>query len=187
MAGIKSKSEREKMLSGEEYHGFDGELVAMRQRTRRALRDYNSGADAAVLEELLQYKPENLTLIPPLQCDYGEHIKFGKNVFVNFNLSALSCAEIEIGDNCYIGPNVQLYTAMHPLEPERRNKAVNFARPVKIGANCWLGGGVIVLPGVEIGEGCAIGAGSVVTKNIPPRSIAVGNPCRVVRQLDEKQ
>ena len=106
-------------------------------------------------------------------------------MFVNFNFSALSSAEIEIGDNCYIGPNVGLYTAMHPIDPERRIKGINFAKPVKIGKNCWLGASVIVLPGVEIGEGCTIGAGSVVTKNIPPYSIAAGNPAKIIRKIGE--
>ena len=178
------KSEFEKMLAGLEYDSRDPELFEMRKSTREALKIYNDSPTAQNLEKVLGYKAENLIIVPPFQCEYGHNIKFGKNVFVNFNFSLLSSAEIEIGDNCYIGPNVGIYTAMHPIEPDRRRLGINFAKPVKIGADCWLGAGVIVLPGVEIGEGCTIGAGSVVTKDIPPQSVAVGNPARVIRKIE---
>lgn len=184
---VKIKSEREKMLCGEEYNGFDPELIEMRRRTRVALKKYNEDPSSKNMKAVFGYFPENLRLIPPFQCEYGENIRFGKNVFVNFNFSSLSCAEVKIGDNCYIGPNVGLYTAMHPIDPEIRNMSINLAKPIKIGANCWLGAGVIVLPGVEIGEGCTIGAGSIVTKNIPPRCVAAGNPCKVLRNLNGQQ
>lgn len=177
------KSELEKMLAGLEYDSRDPELFEMRKRTREALRRYNADPTRQNLEKVLGYKSENATIIPPFQCEYGSNLKLGKNVFINFNLSLLTPAKVEIGDNCYIGPNVGLYTAMHPISPEARNAGINFARPIKIGADCWLGAGVIVLPGVEIGEGCTIGAGSVVTKNIPPRTVAAGNPCRVLRKI----
>lgn len=180
----KAKSEREKMLCGEEYDSRDAELYEMRRRTRAAIAKYNADPSPENMREIFGRHAENLTIIPPFQCEYGENIRFGKGVFVNFNFSALSGAAIEIGDNCYIGPNVGIYTAMHPVDPERRNMGINFARPVKIGANCWLGAGVTVLAGVEIGEGCTIGAGSVVTKSIPPRCVAYGNPCRVARGLN---
>lgn len=177
------KSEKEKMLSGEEYIAFDPELNEMRRTTAQATMKFNTTGETKYINEIFKNEFEGLMLSPPFYCDYGENVKFGKNVFVNFNCSILSCAEVEIGDNCYIAPNVQLYTAIHPTEPERRNEAINLAKPIKIGANCWLGGGVIVLAGVEIGEGTTIGAGSVVTKNIPPRCIAVGNPCKVLRSI----
>ena len=179
------KSELEKMLSGEEYDSRDPVLFQMRKHTREAIKEYNENPTPENQEKIFGYRPENLALVPPFQCEYGQNIKFGKNVFVNFNFSALSSAEIEIGDNCYIGPNVGLYMAMHPIDPERRIKGINFAKPVKIGKNCWLGASVIVLPGVEIGEGCTIGAGSVVTKNIPPYSIAAGNPAKIIRKIGE--
>lgn len=181
------KTEREKMLAGEKYMAFDSELCKMRERTFAATMKFNTTADKFLVEEIFQQKFENLVLNPPFYCDYGEHVKIGKNVFINFNCSILSCAEVEIGDNCYIAPNVQLYTAIHPLTPTERNKAINLAKPIKIGANCWLGGGVIVLPGVEIGEGTTIGAGSVVTKNIPQNCVAVGNPCKVLRYIEENE
>lgn len=178
-----TKTEKEKMLACEEYIAFEPELNEMRRKTFEATMKFNTTGDKKYLDEIFEQKFEGLKLNPPFYCDYGTNMKFGKNVFMNFNCSALSCAEIEIGDNCYIGPNVQLYTAIHPTNPEKRNKAINLAKPIKIGANCWLGGGVIVLPGVEIGEGSTIGAGSVVTKNISPRTVAAGNPCRVIREV----
>jgi maltose O-acetyltransferase len=124
----------------------------------------------------------SVVIMPSFYCDYGENIKFGKNVFVNYNCVFLDCNEIEIGDNVFIAPGVQLYTALHPINPEQRNTLTESARKIKIGANCWIGGGSIILPGVEIGEGTTIGAGSVVTKNIAPRVVACGNPCTVIRE-----
>lgn len=179
------KSEKEKMLAGEEYIAFDPELDEMRKAAARATMKFNTTGDKKYIREIFKKNYEGLILNPPFYCDYGENIEFGKNVFMNFGCSILSCAKVEIGDNCYIAPNVQMYTAIHPISPERRNKAINSAKPIKIGANCWLGGGVIVLAGVEIGEGTTIGAGSVVTKDIPPRCTAVGNPCKVLRYLNE--
>ena len=178
------KSEFEKMLAGLEYDSRDPELFEMRKSTREALKIYNDSPTAQNLEKVLGYKAENLIIVPPFQCEYGHNIKFGKNVFVNFNFSLLSSAEIEIGDNCYIGPNVGIYTAMHPIEPDRRRLGINFAKPVKICDGAWLGGGVIVLPGVTIGRNSVIGAGSVVTRSVPDNCVAVGNPCRVIKTVD---
>lgn len=180
-----AKTEREKMIASEKYMAFDSELCAMRERSFGATMKFNTTGDKSLVENIFLQKFENFVLNPPFYCDYGENIKIGKNVFINFNCSVLSCANVDIGDNCYIAPNVQLYTAIHPLNPDERNKAINFAKPIKIGANCWLGGGVIVLPGVKIGEGTTIGAGSVVTKNIPSNCVAVGNPCKVLRYIKE--
>lgn len=180
-------TEREKMLAGLPYFAFTDELDALRKRTRQICKQFNDSEDAALLQSLFHSVGDNLILLAPFQCDYGENISIGNNVFINFNFSVLSDTNVEIGDNCYIGPNVQLYTAIHPLDPEERNQGINLAKRIKIGANCWIGGGAIVLPGVEICEGCTIGAGSVVTKNIPARSVAVGNPCRVIKSLPEKK
>lgn len=179
-----TKTEKQKMLAGEEYIAFNPELNEMRKASADATMKFNTTGCKKYIREIFKNEFDGLMLNPPFYCDYGENIQFGKNVFVNFNCSILSCAKVEIGDNCYIAPNVQLYTAIHPINPEQRNKAINLAKPIKIGANCWLGGGVIVLAGVEIGEGTTIGAGSVVTKNIPPRCVAVGNPCRVLKYLE---
>lgn len=178
------KTEREKMLSGEEYFAADADLAQSRKRSFEKSIKYSATGETKYLEEVLQRKVENFTIHPPFCCDYGENIKIGKNVFINFNCSILSCAEVEIGDNCWIGPNVQIYTAIHPINPEKRNTGVGSAQPVKIEKNCWLGGGVIVLPNVKIGEGSTIGAGSVVTRDIPPHCVAVGNPCKVIRELE---
>jgi len=177
------KSEREKMLSGEEYFAKDEDLAKSRKRSFENSIKYSATCEIKYLEKVLQRKIENFTIHPPFCCDYGENIKIGKDVFINFNCSILSCAEVEIGDNCWIGPNVQIYTAIHPIEPQKRNTGIGSAKPVSIGKDCWLGGGVIILPGVKIGEGSTIGAGSVVTKDIPPHCVAVGNPCRVIRKL----
>lgn len=177
------KTEREKMLAGEKYIAFEPELSAMRSRNFRATMIFNTTGDRSFVENIFMQNFENFTLNPPFYCDYGENIKIGKNVFINFNCSVLSCAEVSIGDNCYIGPNVQLYTAIHPLDHNERNKAINFAKPVEIKENCWIGGGAIVLPGVKIGEGTTIGAGSVVTKDIPAYCVAAGNPCKVLHYL----
>lgn len=176
-------TEFEKMIGQLEYDASVPELFQMRRKTREALAKYNANPTPENLRDVLGYDADNLKIVPPFQCEYGFNLKFGRNVFVNFNFSALSGAEIEIGDNCLIGPNVGVYTAMHPLDPEKRNSGINFSRRVKIGANCWIGAGAIILPGVEIGEGCTIGAGSVVTKDIPPRCVAAGNPCKVLRFL----
>src|SRR5574344_832154 len=177
------KTEKEKMLSGETYYAEDEKLQSMRERAQRLLQRFNTHYDKAVLEDLFMQKLDGVIINPPFFCDYGETIKFGKNVFVNYNCTFLSCNDIKIGANTFIGPNVQLYTAIHPLNPEERITGFESAKPITIGENCWLGGGVIVLPGVEIGEGSTIGAGSVVTKNIPSRCVAVGNPAKVIKWL----
>lgn len=177
-------TEKEKMLAGKPYLAFDPELDAMRRHSFSAAMRFNATGDPAHLVDLFGRSFEGLKLLPPFHCDYGENIRLGRNVFINFNAGMLACASIDIGDHCYIGPNVQIYTAIHPLDPEKRRQGINLAKRVRIGADCWIGGGVIVLPGVEIGEGSTIGAGSVVTRSIPPRSVAAGNPCRVLRSLD---
>lgn len=179
-----SKSEKEKMLSGEPYFPPDAELCQMRDRAKLLVRKFNATGEQDILGNLFEQTLEKVTINTPFFCDYGCNIKFGKNVFVNFNCTFLDCAEIEIGDNCMIAPDVKLYTAIHPTNPEERNTEIETAKPIKIGPNCWIGGGAIILAGVEIGEGTTIGAGSVVTRNIPSRVIAVGNPCRVIKKID---
>jgi len=177
------KSEKEKMLAGEPYNPLDSELAAISGATKSLLLKFNTSNDQTLLESLFKQKLDGVKVVAPFFCDYGQNIKFGKNVFVNFNCTFLDCAEIEIGDNCMIASDVKLYTATHPINPEERNSGLESAKPIKIRANCWIGGGAIILPGVEIGEGTTIGAGSVVTKNIPSRVVAVGNPCKVVKEV----
>lgn len=178
-----AKTEREKMITGEEYFPFGEELVNSRKRAQDLFLKFNITGEQSILPDLFQQKLNGVRVNPPFHCDYGENIKLGENVFINFNCTFLSCAEIFIGDNTWVGPCVQIYTAIHPLEPEKRNTAIGSAKSVIIGKDCWIGGGVIILPGIEIGEGTTIGAGSVVTKNIPAGVVAAGNPCKVIRKI----
>jgi maltose O-acetyltransferase len=173
--------EKEKMLAGELYRPGDPELVAERLRCRELLR--RLPGDPQVLEELLGELGAEAEIVAPFACDYGYNICLGAHAFVNFNCVFLDCAPITIGDGTQIGPAVQLLTADHPLDPETRKAGLENARPVTIGANAWLGGGAIVLPGRGVGENSVIGAGSVVTKDVPANVVAAGNPCRVLRSL----
>ena len=124
-------------------------------------------------------------IVPPFYCDYGNHISVGNNVFINYNCTLLDVGKITIGDNCMLAPNVAIYTAGHPLHPDSRNSGYEYGMDVTIGKNVWIGGSVVITPGVRIGDCCVIGAGSVVTKDIPAWSLAAGNPCRVIRRITE--
>ena len=124
-------------------------------------------------------------IVPPCYCDYGNHISVGRNVFFNYNCTLLDVGKITIGDNCMLAPNVAIYTAGHPLHPDSRNSGYEYSMDVTIGNNVWIGGSVVITPGVQIGDCCVIGAGSVVTKDIPAWSLAAGNPCRVIRAITE--
>jgi maltose O-acetyltransferase len=183
------RSQRELMLAGELYVADDPELVRDSLRAMGLLARYNgsaadSGADRRrILEELLGAIGEGTVIRPPLYCDYGYQIRIGARTFVNFGLVALDVARISIGDDVQIGPNVQLLTPTHPLEAEPRRAKLESARPITIGDNAWLGGGAMVLPGVSIGENTVVGAGAVVTRDLPPSVLAVGNPARVVRSV----
>jgi acetyltransferase-like isoleucine patch superfamily enzyme len=139
-----------------------------------------------ILEQLLGYRTEKLVILSPFSCDYGRNILFGKNVFVNINCYFMDGATITIGDNVFIGPSCGFYTANHPIQYNKRNQGIEKALPISIGDNCWLGGNVTVLPGVTIGSGCVIGAGSVVTKDIPSNSLAVGVPCKVIKTINQE-
>ena len=125
-------------------------------------------------------------IVPPFYCDYGNHISVGNNVFINYNCTLLDVGKITIGDNCMLAPNVAIYTAGHPLHPDSRNSGYEYGMDVTNGNNVWIGGSVVITPGVRIGDCCVIGAGSVVTKDIPAWSLAAGNPCRVIREITEK-
>lgn len=180
----------EKMTAGEVYDANAPELVEMRDRTADLCREYNDirpssyGERYEKLREILGACGSDSIVVQPFYCDYGRQIRLGANFFSNFGLTVLDEAEVTFGDNCFIGPNVSIYTACHSTDPAERNSGREWARPVKIGNDCWIGGSVTILPGVSIGEGCTIGAGSVVTRDIPPHSVAVGNPVRVIRTLD---
>jgi maltose O-acetyltransferase len=182
------KSQKEKMLSGELYLADDPELTAARKRARQLCRAFNTfpetGTDdrPAILNELFGY-PTDVVLEPPFHCDYGFNIHLGRKVFFNFNCVILDVMKVTIGDHVFCGPGVQIYTATHPLDAAERRTGLEFARPIEIGSDVWIGGGAIICPGVQIGSRSVIGAGSVVTRNIPEDVVAAGNPCRVLRKL----
>jgi maltose O-acetyltransferase len=179
-------SEREKMLAGELYDPRDAELSRLRDRARELCQGLNTstpGEDArraSLLATLLGTTAE-AWIEPPFFCDYGAQISVGRNVFFNFNCVVLDVMPVRIGERTLIGPAVQIYTAMHPLDAEVRRRGLEFARPVTIGADVWIGGAAVVCPGVTIGDGAVIGAGSVVTRVVPAGMLAAGNPCRVLR------
>ena len=138
-----------------------------------------------VIQELLQTE-ETPFINPPFYCDYGNHIKVGKNFFCNYNCTILDVGRVTFGDNCLLAPNVAIYTAGHPIHPDSRNSLYEYGIDVTIGDNVWIGGNVVIMPGVNIGSNCVIGAGSVVTKDIPAWSVAAGNPCRVLRKITDE-
>jgi maltose O-acetyltransferase len=183
-------TEREKMLAGQLYVAADPELVAARERARRIVQRYNALDPASLssrrelLAQLLHSIGAGTVVEPPFYCDYGSQITLGDGVLVNCNCVFLDCNRITIGRQTQLGPSVQLYTATHPLGPVARTAGPELAFPIDIGARVWIGGASVVLPGVTIGDDTVIGAGSVVTKSIPAGVLAVGNPCRVVRDID---
>lgn len=193
-------TEKEKMINGELYNANADNLPALRAEAHKLCAEYNLTLEteverrAEIIGKLLPNAHSSAYIQGGIFCDYGFNIKTGKNFYANFNFTVLDCCPVEIGDDVFIGPNVSLLTPVHPLRWQQRNTRFNpdgspfdyeYAKPIKIGKNCWLAGNVTVCGGVTIGEGCVIGAGSVVTRNIPANSLAVGNPCRVVRKITE--
>ena len=178
-------TEREKMLAGEMYDASAPDLVTARERAHRLCHRYNANGvpDAQLVGELIGEVGPSCHVEPPFRCDYGCNITMGSQVFVNFDCTILDCARVTIGDRVKFGPNVRLYTAAHPIDARERASLREYAKPITIEDDVWLGGGCIVLPGVRIGARSVIGAGSVVTKDIPADTVAVGNPCRVVRKI----
>lgn len=180
------------MLSGRLYHAQDSELTAARLRARELVSRYNRSAPEEdelrreVARELFGHMGEGCYLEPPLRCDYGINIRLGDRVYANFNLVVLDCAAVTVGNDVLIGPNVGIYTAGHPVDPGLRRDGLEFALPVTIEDGVWIGGHTVIGPGVRIGRNSVIGAGSVVTKDIPANVVAVGNPCRVMRPITEK-
>ncbi|MFO0809317.1 MAG: sugar O-acetyltransferase [Gemmataceae bacterium] len=186
-----AQTEHEKMLAGELYDASDPELVALRRRARKLVRQYNASDpdDPAGRLEMLQSLFAKIgpraEVEPPFFCDYGSNIYAGDRVYMNTGAVILDCAVVHIGNEVKFGPGVHLYAATHPTDAAERAKGPELAFPIHIGDRCWIGGGVIVCPGVTIGENAVIGAGSVVTKNVPAGVVAAGNPCRVIRKLTE--
>src|SRR5689334_8890475 len=176
------------MLAGELYDALDPELVARRTRARdlcqtlNATREAESGQRRAILRDLFGRGGETVWMQPPFYCDYGENIHLGERVFFNFNCVVLDVCHVTNGDFTLFGPAVQIYTPLHPLDAATRRRE-EFGKSVTIGADVWVGGGAIILPGVSIGARAVIGAGSVVTRDVPEGVFAAGNPCRIIREI----
>ncbi len=184
-----ARSMRERMLAGDPYVAADPELDALHLRARHLLDRFNETAPdrlderQAVRVELFGAVGPGADVRPPVFCDSGAHITAGERLFMNYGCVVLDCNRVTIGDRVLFGPNVQVYTATHPLSPEERAAGWEMAHPITIGDDVWIGGGAILCPGVTIGSGATIGAGSVVTRDVPPRVFAAGNPCRVIREI----
>ncbi len=178
------------MLAGELYDPLDPELVAGRERARdlcqalNASRETEANARRAILRELFGRGGDTVWMQPPFFCDYGTNIDLGERAFFNFNCVVLDVCHVRIGDYTLFGPGVQILTPMHPMNAELRRRE-EYGKPIEIGADVWVGGGALILPGVQIGARSVIGAGSVVTKDIPEGVFAAGNPCRVIREITE--
>lgn len=194
-------TELEKCMAGEWYDCHDPVFLEFKKKAHRLLLQYNAlpydckEEKRCVLEEMLGSIGENVSVGHSFICDYGRNIHIGSNVTVNTGCTFVDCNEIRIGNNVLIAPNVQIYTATHPVELNERLTPVEtdggieyvrhtYALPVRIEDGCWIGGGVVILPGVTIGRGSVIGAGSVVTKDVPPNCVAAGNPCRVIKTIN---
>lgn len=181
-------TEKQKMLAGELYDPADKELVEDRKRSKKLCKQFNDldvedgKKKSMVLKEI--FKTEQKCHIEPnFYCDYGYNIKIGKNFYANHNCVILDVNRVTIGDNVLFGPNVQVYTATHPLNPEERNSGVEMGYPIEIGDNVWVGGGAIICPGVKIGKNAVIAAGSVVIKDIPENVLVGGNPAKVIKEI----
>jgi len=180
---------KEKMIAGEMYDCTDPELAIERKNARRITRLYNATTEeelayrTELLKDLFGSIGENAFIEPRFHCDYGYNIKIGDNFYANVNCVILDICEVSIGNNVFFAPGVHIYAVGHPVNAEERDAMIEFGKPVKIGNSVWIGGGAIILPGVTIGDNTTIGAGSVVTKDIPSGVVAVGNPCRVVREI----
>lgn len=188
-------TEHEKMLAGEVYDCADPELLERWHLVKSLMQRYNSTCSKdkdtinLILDELVGSRGENVWISAPFFVDYGENIHIGSNVEINMNCVFLDCNRISIGNNSGIGPGVHIYTVTHPINPGDRLPHdsqfwKSYPAPVTIGHNVWIGGGTIILPGVAIGDNSTIGAGSVVTKDIPANCLAVGNPCRIIRKIN---
>ena len=180
------------MLSGKPYKAFGKELLTERQKAKEIIFDFNALRPTEIekrdtmIKSLFGKTKGTFFIEPPFRCDYGYNIEIGENFYSNYNLIILDCAKVTIGDNVLIGPNVGIYTAGHPLHHELRNQEYEYAFPISIGDNVWIGGNVVINADVSIGNNSVIGSGSVVTKDIPDNVIAVGNPCKVLREITDE-
>ncbi|MEG0378119.1 MAG: sugar O-acetyltransferase [Eubacterium sp.] len=183
-------TEKEKMQAGILYDAnYDKTLVEEREKCRDVCYDYNAlrpseiEKQRALIKSLFGETRGDFLISVPFWCDYGYNIEIGENFYSNSNCVILDCAKVTFGDNVFIAPNCGFYTAGHPLDAERRNQGLEYAYPITVGNNVWIGAGTHVMPGVTIGDNTVIGGGSIVTKDIPPNVLAVGNPCHVVREI----
>ena len=183
-------NEEEKMLAGEIYDAsYDRGLFKKRILAKELCQKFNEceftkvEEKKRILEKLFQKEINIMGIEPNFYCDYGFNIYLGKNFYSNHNLVILDANKVEFGDNVFVGPNCGFYTSGHPLDYETRNKGLEYAKPIKVGNNVWIGGNVCVMPGITIGDNVVIGAGSVVNKNIPSNCVAVGNPCKVIKEI----
>lgn len=182
-------TEKEKMIGGEIYYANCEELLKEREHAKDLCYEYNNlkpsqeNERKEIIKKILGKTKENFLIEQPFICDYGYNIEIGENFYSNHNLTILDGNKVKFGDNVFIAPNCGFYTAGHPLDYEIRNKGLEYTKPIEIGNNVWIGGNVVVLPGIKIGNNVVIGAGSVVTKDIPSNVVAVGNPCKVIKQL----
>ncbi len=182
-------TEKDKMLRGEMYDPSDPQLIQERYEARLKFQKFNQLPESAkterdfIMKEILGPTGMNVNIEPPFYCDYGYNIQLGDNVFINFNCCILDVMPVTIGSNVMFGPNVQIYTATHPLESNARNSGREFAKAITIGNDVWLGGGAIICPGITIGNGAVIGAGAVVTKDVPENVFVGGNPAKVIKAI----
>lgn len=185
-------TQKERMLNELPYKAWLDGLAEEREACKQKVYELNTlppkerNRIPAMLKELLGKTGETLFIEPPFHCDYGWNIEVGENFFANYNLTILDVGKVTIGKNAQIAPNVSIYTAGHPIHPDSRNSGYEYGIPITIGDNVWIGGSTVILPGVTIGNNVVIGAGSVVSKDIPDNKIAVGNPCRVIREITEE-
>jgi maltose O-acetyltransferase len=190
MNGGFKMTEKEKQQAGELYNASDRELFNERIKAKKLCAEYNAvecndfQKRERILDRLVALRGENTVIEPNFFCDYGYNIVIGDNFYANHNLVILDCADIEFGNNVFIGPNCGFYAAEHPIDANLRNQGLESAKPIKVGSNVWIGGGVTVIGGVTIGDNVVIGAGSVVTKDIPSNCVAVGNPCAPTKTLE---
>ena len=185
-------NQRERMLAGLPYKAWLDGLGEERFACKQKIYDFNNlspnlnESATLMLKDILGKTGENICIEAPFHCDYGWNIEVGENFFANYNLTILDVAKVTIGKNVQIAPNVSIYTAGHPIHPDTRNTGYEYGIPITIGDNVWIGGNVVILPGVKIGDNVVIGAGSVVSKDIPDHVIAMGNPCKIVREITEE-
>ena len=185
-------NQKERMLANLPYKAWMDGLKEERLENRKKIYEYNNlpperwGEKTALIKEILGKTGESISIEAPFHCDYGYNIEVGENFFANYNLIVLDVGKVRIGDNAQIAPNVAIYTAGHPIHPDSRNSGYEYGIDVTIGDNVWIGGNTCIMPGVTIGNNVVIGGGSIVTKDIPDNMIAVGNPCKVIREITEE-